>query len=226
MPNRIIKESIHTSKTVNALTDFQFRLWVNLITYVDDFGRGSADPELIKGFVFPRRKRLSETDIAKGLNDLAGMGCIRLYEVDGESYFYFPNWGDHQRIQTKHSKFPEPSPCTIHGESRRLTVNHGESPSESESEIESEIESQKNKRARYGAYRNVLLSDEQYEKLKAEFPSDYQDRIEAVSAYCQSTGKSYKDYLATIRNWAKRDAEKQTVKTAIDSSKNDLDDLF
>ena len=71
-----------------------------------------------------------------------------------------------------------------------------------------------------------MLTDEQFEKLKSEFPADYEKRIEAVSAYCQSTGKSYKDYLATIRNWAKRDAEKQTVKAAIDSSKNDLDDLF
>lgn len=130
MPNRIIKESIRTSKSVNGMSDFQFRLWVYLITYVDDYGRGSADPEIIKGFVFPRRKRISETDIEKALADLAGMGCITLYEVDGESYFCFPNWSKHQRIQTKKSKFPEP----VHGESRKSTVGHGESPPESESE--------------------------------------------------------------------------------------------
>ena len=97
----MIKDSIRTSKTVNAMTDFQFRVWVYLITYVDDYGRGSADPELIKGFVFPRRKRVSESDIEKALAELAGMGCISLYDVDGESYFCFPNWGSHQRIQSK-----------------------------------------------------------------------------------------------------------------------------
>lgn len=134
MPNRIIKESIRTSKTVNAMTDFQFRIWVYLITYVDDYGRGSADPEIIKGFVLPRRKRVSESDIEKTLAELAGMGCISLYNVDGESYFYFPNWSSHQRIQTKKSKFPEP----VNGESRCTTVSHGESRSESESESESE----------------------------------------------------------------------------------------
>ena len=63
MPNRIIKESIRTSKTVNAMTDFQFRLWAYLITYVDDYGRGSADPEILKGFVFTRRKGVSEATI-------------------------------------------------------------------------------------------------------------------------------------------------------------------
>lgn len=58
---------------------------------------------------------------------------------------------------------------------------------------------------KYGEYDNVLLSDEEMEKLKKEFPSDYLERIERVSIYCASTGKTYKNYLATIRNWAKKD---------------------
>jgi len=113
------------------MTDFQYRLWSYLITYVDDYGRGSADPELLKGFVFPRRKRTNEADIQKALAELAGMGCINLYNVDGESYFYFPNWGDHQRIQTKKSKFPEPSDVAENEVLQESTVNHGGSPPES-----------------------------------------------------------------------------------------------
>lgn len=146
MGNRMLKESIRTSKTVNAMTDFQFRVWVYLITYVDDYGRGSADAELIKGFVFPRRKRVSESDIEKALADLAGMGCINLYTVDGESYFCFPNWGKHQRIQTKKSLFPAPEEghmrdsTVTHGESPSSTVGHGESPPEIETEVEVETE--------------------------------------------------------------------------------------
>lgn len=132
MPNRIIKESIRTSKTINQLTDFQFRMWIYLITYVDDYGRGSADPELIKGFVFPRRNRITESDIKKTLAELAGMGCINLYDVDGESFFYFPNWGEHQRIQTKKSKFPEPQPKNdTYRDSQNSTVVHGDPPPES-----------------------------------------------------------------------------------------------
>lgn len=129
MPNRILKESIRTSRNVNALSDFQFRIWVYLITYVDDYGCGSADPEILKGFVFPRRKGVTENQIQKALADLAMRGMILLYEVDGEPYFAFPNWRDHQRIQAKKHKFPEPTD----GESRKVTVSHGESPSESES---------------------------------------------------------------------------------------------
>lgn len=86
MPNRIINEKIRTSKSINRLTDFQFRLWAYLLTYVDDYGRGSADPEILKGFVFPRRA-IREQDIQKGLDALDRNGSILLYEVAGEPYF-------------------------------------------------------------------------------------------------------------------------------------------
>ena len=109
MPNRFLKESIRTSKTINALNDFQFRVWAYLITYVDDFGRGSAEPEIIKGFVFPRRKSVTEASIKSALDDLARMGLIRLYDVDGDSYLYFPNWASHQNVRATSSKFPDPT---------------------------------------------------------------------------------------------------------------------
>ena len=74
-----------------------------------------------------------------------------------------------------------------------------------------EVSRGKGKPARhaYGEYSNVMLSDEELEKLKAEFPSDWAERIEQVSTYCASKGKSYKNYLATIRSWARRDGERK-----------------
>lgn len=60
-------------------------------------------------------------------------------------------------------------------------------------------------RHKYGQYSNVLLSDEDIKKLKTEFPSDWEERIEKVSEYCESKGKTYKNYLATIRSWARHD---------------------
>ncbi|MGW8050353.1 replisome organizer [Enterococcus dispar] len=60
-------------------------------------------------------------------------------------------------------------------------------------------------RHKYGEYKNVLLTDQDMEKLQTEFPSDWQDRIERLSSYIASTGKTYKNHLATIRNWARKD---------------------
>lgn len=61
-------------------------------------------------------------------------------------------------------------------------------------------------RHKYGEYKNVLLSDDEIEKLKAEIP-DYQSYIERLSGYMASSGRTYKNYLATIRNWARKDSE-------------------
>lgn len=60
-------------------------------------------------------------------------------------------------------------------------------------------------RHKYGYYEQVLLTDEDYKKLKAEFPHDYSERIARLDEYIASTGKKYKNHLATIRSWARKD---------------------
>lgn len=69
---------------------------------------------------------------------------------------------------------------------------------------------------KYGEYKNVLLTDDELEKLKAEY-SDYEERIERLSSYVASTGKPYKSHYATIRNWARKDAEKPVRKEVVPS---------
>ena len=113
MPNRIIKESLCDSEKIAALSDFEFRLWVGLITQADDAGRGDARPAIIKGRVFPFRERLSIKDIDAALQELAAKGCVSLYTVDGRPYFLFPGWVKHQRIRDCKPKFPEPPENTV-----------------------------------------------------------------------------------------------------------------
>ena len=69
------------------------------------------------------------------------------------------------------------------------------------------LEGERPRKHKYGEYKNVLLTDDEFEKLKAEY-ADYLDRIERLSSYIASTGKTYKSHYATIRNWARADAEK------------------
>lgn len=75
----------------------------------------------------------------------------------------------------------------------------------------------------YGTYRNVKLSDTDLSKLKDEFPGDWQERIDRLSTYMDSTGKSYKNHLATIRNWARRDSERQKPARNSDSRASEQD---
>lgn len=72
---------------------------------------------------------------------------------------------------------------------------------------------------KYGEYNNVLLTDDELQKLKTEY-SDWEERIERLSSYVASTGKSYKSHYATIRNWARKDADKPGRKEIVPSWMN------
>lgn len=53
MPDRIIKESICTSDTLNALSDFEERFWWRLVVNCDDYGRFDARTAVLKSRLFP-----------------------------------------------------------------------------------------------------------------------------------------------------------------------------
>ena len=65
---------------------------------------------------------------------------------------------------------------------------------------------QKPPKHKYGEYNNVLLSDDELEKLKSEFP-DWEDRIERLSEYIAQKGNKYKSHYVTIKAWARKDKE-------------------
>ena len=69
-------------------------------------------------------------------------------------------------------------------------------------------------RHRHGAYGNVLLADADLAKLETEFPADWQERVERLDEYMESTGKRYKNHLATIRSWARSDARREKAPAA------------
>lgn len=58
---------------------------------------------------------------------------------------------------------------------------------------------------KYGEYRHVLLTDKQYEKLKADFGGKADEYIQKVDEYCQQVGKTYKDYNLTVRKFIRGD---------------------
>lgn len=66
----------------------------------------------------------------------------------------------------------------------------------------------------YGEYGHCMLTEKEFETLKVEFPTDWQAWIRRVDEYCESTGKGYKNGLATTRSWARRDAERDGSKAA------------
>ncbi len=62
---------------------------------------------------------------------------------------------------------------------------------------------------KYGTYKNVLLTDEEVEKLKEQFPVDWTERIENLSEGMERKGYKYKSHYLAILNWARRDKPKK-----------------
>lgn len=79
---------------------------------------------------------------------------------------------------------------------------------------------------KHGEYNNVLLTDEELEKLKDEY-IDWDERIERLSSYVASTGKKYKSHYATIRNWARKDQEQKAQKQkTVNKTAQQLDEFY
>lgn len=153
-----------------------------------------------------------------------------------DNVIVIPNWNKHQTLDAYEKKkerdrlyqqerraaqkalIAEKSSDTSPDESPYVVISEeeGEREKEEEGEGESELvippppspKPEKPKKHKYGEYNNVLLTDDELGKLKEEYP-DWEQRIERLSSYVASTGKSYKSHYATIRNWARKDQEQK-----------------
>lgn len=96
-------------------------------------------------------------------------------------------------------------------EERSLEVGKPESNKTDSNKNENNKTERTKNQHRHGAYHNVLLTEEELETLKREFPGDYEERIESLSEYMASTGKTYKNHLATIRSWSRRERKQQSM---------------
>ena len=113
MPNRILRDSIRTSKSLSLLSAEIERLFYRLLVYADDQGRFDARPAVILGACFPLlMDRITVADVLTWIQRLADdeIGILVLYGVEGSDRTYgaFRNWAQYQRMRSSDSKYPPP----------------------------------------------------------------------------------------------------------------------
>lgn len=65
---------------------------------------------------------------------------------------------------------------------------------------------------RHGEYKHVLITDKELEKLKGDFPNDYQRMIRELDEYLElHPSKSYANHNLTMRRWEREDREKRSA---------------
>ena len=97
---RMLKKAISDSKSLGRLKSDSARLFYTwLIPHLDVEGRYSADPDLIKGHIFPKVKSMKIEKIKRLLIELAEINLIILYRNSGEDFLQLNKFFNHQKIR-------------------------------------------------------------------------------------------------------------------------------
>ena len=137
MPNRIIKDSIRVSDSIDSLSWFEEVLFYRLIVSCDDYGRFDGRIAIIKGTCFPL-KDLRNSEIEKALDKLSAAGMVMRYEVDKKPYLQLIAWQRHQTIRAQKSKYPSPDDGSISAIENNCTQTQADVPVIQSNPIQSE----------------------------------------------------------------------------------------
>ena len=107
MPNRIVREGILTSERVNALSPNAEVFYRRLMSVVDDFGRFSANPTLLRAACYPLQLEVvKEVSIKKHLAECVDAGLIVLFTVAAKTFLELQDF--RQQVRARESKYPSP----------------------------------------------------------------------------------------------------------------------
>lgn len=114
MPNRIIRESSRSSRSLARVSAEAERLFWRLVTWADDYGRFDSESRIVMGSCLPLHT-VKAGEVERWLLELAKVDAIRFYEHAGRRLAFFPSWDRHQRARSTKPKYPDP-PAAICGE--------------------------------------------------------------------------------------------------------------
>src|SRR5262245_1526903 len=150
MPNRIIKETICTSETIDVLSEGAENFFYRLLVHCDDNGLMDARPSILRAKLYPLRiETVTDSIVAQRLDECAAAGLINLYQSDGRAYLSLRTWTKHQRLNHTRAIYPLPPPLAANGGqpppgqelASTQAAGGGLKRIESESESESESDS-------------------------------------------------------------------------------------
>ena len=107
MPVRILREGILTSERVDMLTAEGEVFYRRLMSVVDDFGRHSANPKLVRAACYPLKLDVvKDAHVVQWMHECVGAKLLLVYEVEGKQYLEIADF--RQQVRSKQSKYPNP----------------------------------------------------------------------------------------------------------------------
>jgi hypothetical protein len=208
MPNRILKESICTSETIDALTPDEECFFYRIIVNCDDYGRMDARIPVITAKCYPlKSSAIKRNHIEKMLDRLQKVGILFLYE--GGKYLQITTWESHQQIRAKRSKFPAPREDEI--KCNQLKSDDSICPRNPIQSNPNPIRNPNTEKHSYAEF--VKMTEDEHQKLIAKFgESETKDKIEALNLWKGSKGKTTASDYLTILNWDRRERKDKPQK--------------
>ena len=106
MADRVIRDKIKRSRSLDRLSAHAEVLFYRLLTLTDGHGVFQADPVIVASSAFPLRRGLAPIDIAAWLHELQDAGIVSFYKADGEWYGVFRNWTVYNNLRSTKGSFP------------------------------------------------------------------------------------------------------------------------
>lgn len=251
MPNRILKESICTSDSIDMLSPFEETMFYRLIVNCDDYGRMDARPKILAAKLFPL-KDIRVKQIEDALRALTSAELVRLYKVNGKPFLQMNTWDRHQRVRNSVPKYPGPEQADDDcGELPRVAATCRESRLES-NPIQSNPNPNTNpylctEQTDVGSVLNLPLNDgtmfgitqDQVDKWAGLYPAvDIMQELRNMQGWLDSNPKKRKTKTGILRfvnGWLSREQDKphfgkksnvrQTTFHNLDERKDDIEDF-
>ena len=165
---------------------------------------GFREISLIPGqFIFGRRMAaeelcMSERKVRTCLNSLKATSKVTIKTTNRYSIITVINWASYQNTVSLNDHQNDQQ-NDQQATSRRPAGDHKQ-------EVKKNKNDKKEKKSARGEYRNVLLTDEEYTKLMADYGTTATGQyIVRLDEYIENKGTKYKSHYLTIKSWVRRD---------------------
>ncbi len=225
MPNRIIKESICTSDTIDKLTWFEEVFFYRLIVNCDDYGRCDARPAILKAKLFPL-KSVTDKQVKDTLDKLSTVGIALVYEHDHKPFLQLKTWNDHQRIRAKVSRYPSPGgknmacdddlpSCDSHMKTDESEIQYNFNSIQSETNLREHVQKNGDQDVEISLLLNdgkeFLITKDKANELKELYPSvDVMQSLRNMKGWLISNPrkrKTARGIMRFVNAWLVRDQE-------------------
>ena len=126
---RMIQPALWVDDGFLAMSDKARLLWIGMINFADDEGRGIGSSRSLKAAIFPGDQiTVAKMDSLK--SEVEKNVRVTFYDVDGQTYYQIEKWSDYQQIShPKASSIPKKP--AIKGNSGKLPESSGNVPASS-----------------------------------------------------------------------------------------------